>query len=138
MARVMGRPPPSLFSKFRDQIILCLAGAVAEDLMNAPPRDTYNDLDQQEARLRTELVTYSGRGSSAFLEYCSQECKAILGQHWSSVEAIAMALLERGSLDGDQLRAVWLNSKLARVLDREDEFDGEAVARLIAQNPPLR
>jgi hypothetical protein len=111
MVRVIGRPPPSVFSKFRDQIILCLAGGVAEDLMNAPPRDLYNAADQIEARLRAELVTYSGRGARTFLDYCEQECRAILGQHWSSVEAIAVALLERGSLDGDQLRAVWLNSK---------------------------
>jgi hypothetical protein len=111
MADVIGRPPPSLFGKFRDQIVLGLAGSVAEDFVLAAPRDKYNDLDQQEARLRAELVTYSGRGARTFLDYCEQECRAILGQHWSSVEAIAAALLERGSLDGDQLRAVWLNSK---------------------------
>jgi hypothetical protein len=105
----------SLFGKFRDQIILCLAGAVAENLMNAPPRDMYNALDQQEARLRAELVTYSGRGARTFLDYCEQECRAILGQHWAGVEAIAAALLDRGSLDGDQLRAVWLPSNPARL-----------------------
>ena len=75
------------------------------------PRDKYNDLDQQEARLRAELVTYSGRGLRTFLDYCEQECRAILGKHWPAVEAIALALLDRGSLDGDQLRAVWLASR---------------------------
>ena len=84
---------------------------MAEDFMFAAPRDKYFDHDQVEARLRTELVTYSGRGASAFLEYCCQECTAILGKHWAVVEAIAVALLERGSLDGDQLRAIWVNSK---------------------------
>jgi len=122
MARVMGRPPPQLFGKFRDQIILCLAGGVAEDMTFAAARDRYAESDQVEARARAELVTHSGRGASAFLEYCSQECKAILGQHWDGVELIAMGLLERGSLDGDQLRAVWLNSKRPAC-----ELDGEAV-----------
>ncbi|MGB7834848.1 MAG: hypothetical protein WBL84_21830 [Xanthobacteraceae bacterium] len=84
---------------------------MAEDLMFAAPRDKYNDLDQQEARLRAELVTYSGRGSRTFLDYCEQECRAILGKHWPALEAVAVALLERGSLDGDQLRAVWLASQ---------------------------
>lgn len=124
MVDVIGRPSPSLFGKFRDQIVLCLAGGMAEDFMFAAPRDKYNDLDQQEARLRAELVAYSGRGASAFVEYCSQECKAILGKHWSALEAIAVALLERGSLDGDQLRAVWLASQRMGGLDAKGMLTG--------------
>ena len=47
-------------------------------------------------------------------EHCKAEARAILQTRWPAVEAIA------------------------RALDREDELDGEEVARLIAQNPPLR
>lgn len=128
-AHVIGPPPPSLFSKFRDQIVLCLAGGLAEEFMLPAPRDKYFDQDQVEARLRAELVTYSGRGASAFLEYCSQECKAILGNHRPAIEAIAEALLDRGSLDGDQLRAVWLDFKRPDlvVVDAKGEPRGSCV-----------
>jgi hypothetical protein len=128
MAHVIGPPSSRLFGKFRDQIVLCLAGGMAEEFMFPTPRDKYFDQDQVEARLRAELVAYSGRGAPAFLEYCSQECKAVLGKHRPAIEAIAVTLLERGSLDGDQLRAVWLNSsRNLVVVDDKGEPRGSCV-----------
>ena len=56
----------------------------------------------------------SRAGANALYEHCRAEARAILQMHWPAVEAIA------------------------RALDIEDELDGEAVARLMAQHPPLR
>ena len=75
------------------------------------------------------VVWISGRGSRTFLDYCEQECRAILGKHWPAVEAIAVALLDRGSLDGDQLRAVWLASQRMGGSDAK-VFDQQQIERV--------
>jgi hypothetical protein len=69
--------------------------------------------DQLSAKMFTRRLSFSRAGANALLEHCRLEARAILQMRWPAVEAIA------------------------RALDLEDELDGEAVAQLIAKNPPL-
>ena len=90
-----------------------LAGEAAERLafgvVISPPNS-----DQLSAKTFTRRCSVSRAGANLLFDHCKAEARAILQMRWPAVEAIA------------------------RALDREDELDGEAVARLIAQNPPLR
>ena len=95
------------------EAIISLAGEAAErlafGLVVSPPSS-----DQLSAKTFTRRCSVSRAGANLLYEHCKAEARAILQTRWPAVEAIA------------------------RALDREDELDGEAVAKLIAQNPPLR
>jgi ATP-dependent Zn protease len=114
---VCGPVPFSIVSqhlaKWRSEAIISLAGPEAErlafGLVVSPPSS-----DQLSAKTFTRRCSVSRAGANALLEHCRLEARAILKTRWPAVEPIA------------------------RALDQEDELDGEEVARLIAQNPPLR
>jgi hypothetical protein len=98
---------------WRAKAIFFLAGEAAErlafGLVVSPPNS-----DQLDAKVFTRRCSVGRAGANLLLDHCRAESRALLQRHWPAVEAIA------------------------RALDREGELDGEAVARLIAQNPPLR
>jgi hypothetical protein len=101
------------FAKWRNNAVVALAGPECERLQFGltllPPSST----DLLSAKMFTRRLSVSRGGANALLESCRLEARAILQRYWRACEAIA------------------------RELDREDEIDGETVAKLIAQNPPL-
>jgi hypothetical protein len=117
MLHVGGPMPPWLvsqnFAKWRNNTIVVLAGPEAErlafGLTLSPPNS-----DLLSAKMYTRRLSTSRQAANLLLDHCRAEARAILQMRWPAVEAIS------------------------RALDREDELDGEAVAKLIAQNPPLR
>ena len=113
----VGPMPPRLvsqhFGKWRNNVVLALAGPEAERLqfglvVSLPSSDLLS------AKMYTRRLSTSRQAANFLLDYCRAEARAILQMRWPAVEAIA------------------------RALDLEDELDGEAVAQLIAKNPPLR
>ena len=98
---------------WRARAIFALAGEAAErlsfGLVVSPPNS-----DQLDAKVFTRRCSVGRAGANLLLDHCRAEARTILQRHWAAVEAIA------------------------RALDRDGELDGEAVGRLIAQNPPLR
>jgi hypothetical protein len=117
MLHEVGPMPPRFvakhFAKWRADTIVFLAGQEAERLafgLTLSPAKS----DLLSAKMFTRRCSVSRAGANALLEHCRLEARAILQTRWPAVEAIA------------------------RALDREDELDGEAVAKLIKRNPPLR
>ena len=114
---VCGPIPPAIVSqhivKWRNEAIISLAGPEAErlqfGLVVSPP-----NADQLSAKTFTRRCSVSRAGANLLYEHCKAEARAILQMRWPAVEAVA------------------------RTLDLEDELTGEVVAKLIAQNPPLR
>jgi hypothetical protein len=112
-----GPIPPAIvsqhFARWRNEAIIALGGEMAErlqfGLVVSPPNS-----DQLSAKMFTRRLSVSRAGANLLLDHCKAEARAILQMRWPAVEAIS------------------------RALDREDELDGEEVAKLIAQNPPLR
>ena len=98
---------------WRSNAIFSLAGPEAErlsfGLIVSPPSG-----DLLVAKSHCRRASVSRAGANLLLDHCKAEARVLLQRYWAAVEAIAKAL------------------------DRDDELDGEAVARLIAQNPPLR
>lgn len=117
MLREVGPVPIQLVNKnlalWRSCAIFSLAGEAAERLSFGvailPPSS-----DQLAAKMYTRRCCFGRAGANLLLEHCRAEARTILEKNWPSVEAIA------------------------RALDREDELDGDAVAKLIERNPPLR
>jgi hypothetical protein len=112
-----GPVPPAIVSqhiaRWRNEAIIALAGPEAErlqfGLVVSPPNS-----DLLSAKMYTRRLSVSRAGANLLFEHCKAEARAILKMRWPAVEAIA------------------------RALDRDDELDGEEVAKLIKRNPPLR
>jgi hypothetical protein len=98
---------------WRSNAIFFLAGPEAErlsfGLIVSPPSS-----DLLVAKTHCRRASVSRAGANALYEHCRLEARTILERYWRAVEAIA------------------------RALDRDGELDGDAVAGLIKQNPPLR
>jgi ATP-dependent Zn protease len=113
----VGPMPPWLvsqnFAKWRNNTIIVLAGPEAErlafGLTLSPPNS-----DLLSAKMYTRRLSTSRQAANLLLDHCRAEARAILQMRWPAVEAIS------------------------RALDRDDELDGEEVAKLIKRNPPLR
>jgi hypothetical protein len=101
------------FAKWRSNTIVALAGPEAERLAFGLTLSPENS-DQLSAKMYCRRLSVSRAGANLLFEHCKAEARAILQMRWPAVEAIA------------------------RALDREDELDGNAVAKLIERNPPLR
>jgi hypothetical protein len=59
--------------------------------------------DIRQAEAFANLVASTPKSAAAFLEFAKTEAAEILTAHKSSVEAIAVALLEKGTLDAEQI-----------------------------------
>ena len=100
--------------EWRNEAIISLAGPEAERLAFGL-RWCRRRIPISCPRKRSLAAARLSRaGANLLLDHCKAEARAILQMRWPAVEAIA------------------------RALDLEDELDGEAVARLMAQHPPLR
>ena len=112
MLRGCGPMPIQLVNQhlamWRSCAIFALAGPEAErlafGLTISPPSS-----DLLSAKTYTRRGSFSRAGANLLLDHCRAESRALLQMRWPAVEAIAVAL------------------------DRENELDGEAVAKLIEQ-----
>jgi hypothetical protein len=101
------------FATWRTEAIISLAGEAAERLafgIVVSPSSS----DQLSAKTFTRRCSVSRAGANLLFDHCKAEARAILQMRWPAVEGIA------------------------RALDRDDELDGDEVARLIERNPPPR
>jgi hypothetical protein len=113
-----GPVPPSIVSqhiaKWRNEAIISVAGPECERLAFGLTLSRESSSDLLSAKTFTRRCSFGRAGANLLLDHCRAEARAILQRHWFAVEAIA------------------------RALDRDSELDGDAVARLIKQNPALR
>ena len=61
-------------------------------------------------------ATGSNDDLEAYLRECEQEAERLVKNHWSAIEALAFALLAKGTLTGDEARAI-IDSSLVKLAD---------------------
>jgi hypothetical protein len=83
-----------------------LAGSESERLFHAddPPLRAEHDL--QEARSFAGIICTSPTSLDAFIAYARVEARAMLADHRHVVQALALALVERRTLDGTAIDAI--------------------------------
>jgi len=82
-----------------------VAGVMAETVLHRVNVSGMLLLDTPDWR-NAERVLLMAFNSTAPLGYCQRLARAVLREQWEQVEAIAEALLVKGSLSGDEARAV--------------------------------
>ena len=89
------------------QVLELLAGSLAEAMLcpDTPPLPGAAH-DQIEARALAGLICRSVSSVDAYLEFCRVEVVALIESHCDIVQAVADALIERRTLDGDQIDAI--------------------------------
>lgn len=94
-----------LFARARETTLVYLAGQAAERVMLGAlfASRPFASADHEAARRYAELICFSEAAVDQFLAYCEQEVEGLLTRYWSSVNAIAAALLEKGTLNGEQI-----------------------------------
>jgi ATP-dependent Zn protease len=99
---------PNLPTAHIERRLLCLlAGPVAEEM--AGGRDDWAErggVELDEAVRLALKVVHDCHRVLPYLEEARTHVETLLAQHWDAVERVAEALVERGSLGGDEVRRV--------------------------------
>ena len=92
----------SWFAHARDSVMIYQAGWLAEFISRGPdlPRQPFSS-DAINARHYAETVAYCPEAATAFLNYCEVDTTLLLKKFWRSVEAVADALFEHGTLNSE-------------------------------------
>jgi hypothetical protein len=87
-------------------IISCFAGQIAEEkFLGRRPRYGMR-ADNQSAVEMAFRLHGSQETSEAYLRYCFSASRDLVNANWKGIEAVANALIERISLNQDEVRAV--------------------------------
>jgi len=92
-------------------IIVALAGQAAQRRYNPRSWRSYHGDDDRKIAVDLALrLNGSSEATSAYIKWLEIRAHDIIKQRWRQVEAVANALLEKGTLSGEELRAVILAS----------------------------
>jgi hypothetical protein len=75
--------------------------------------------DMALADIYAGSVCVSAGAVAAFLAYCTAEAREILRRHWYSVERVAEALLEHGTLNGQAIDELIFQAEASQELEAE-------------------
>jgi hypothetical protein len=108
-------------TRAQTHIIELLAGSVAENAMfpDLPPLPAEHD--RIEARALASVVCASPAAIDALLAYCEAEAKALICANRDVVETLTDALVEKGTLIGEEVDAVIAACVARRALIAEQE-----------------
>jgi len=89
------------------RLCVTLAGMVASRRV-APDIDWRwkGRADRRQALAMARSVTPSKDAARQLLDHCLGEAEGLVAQSWAAIERVALALVERGRLDGHEVRAI--------------------------------
>jgi hypothetical protein len=138
-------PPPGAsrewaaiwFLHARDEVVIKLAGLVGERLRYGREftRDAPGACDAVEARAFAETLVVAPEAVEGLLRYCQTEAEAVVRKHWSSVEAVAAALKQCGTLSTAEIEGCIAVGVAADALAQEKRRR-EEWTRLIERSLP--
>jgi peptidase M41-like protein len=103
-----------------ERVMRALAGTVAHDLKFPSRRqDAGDQYDYKRARELIEGFVTSTEHHTAYVKMLKIKTRDHLKKYWSSVEAVATALLEHDQLSGDVLREIVCTAIMSPVITPE-------------------
>jgi hypothetical protein len=88
-----------------------VAGRAAEAIAGIDSNSETAATDMALAKLYAGTVCISESAISSFIGYCSAEARELLKVHWRAVEAVANALKEHKTLDGEAIDRIILEAE---------------------------
>ena len=101
----------------RTEVITFFAGSFAQGPIDGD--DEAEDSSWGDYAKAANLASYatgSNDDLEAYLKEWEQEAERLVKNHWSAIEALAFALLAKGTLTGDEARAI-IDSSLVKLAD---------------------
>jgi ATP-dependent Zn protease len=97
-------------------VTTALAGGIAEEIVTGGASTWGTDADRHGA-VNLAVYEVGEEQLEAYLAEARHRAAGLLKQHWSTVEALASALLEHRELDGNRVREL-----LAGAMSQDDNF----------------
>ena len=111
---------PEAEALIRTEVITFFAGSFAQGPIDGDTEAEDSSWgDFIKAHNLASYATGSNDDLETYLKECEQEAERLVKNHWSAIEALAFALLAKGTLTGDEARAIIDSSpvKLAEELE---------------------
>jgi hypothetical protein len=108
-----------IYAHVHNRVVELTAGSEAEKLAfgdNWPATD-----DRKQERALAALIFSSPEAQEGFIAACAMEARAILRRHADVVDALAAALIEHRTLDGEMIDTTISRTVVARQLAQEHE-----------------
>jgi hypothetical protein len=108
-----------IYAHVHNRVVELCAGSEAERMQFGDAWAATDDRKQEKALVA--LIYSSPEAQRLFIEACAAEARAILGRHADVVDALAAALVEHRTLDGEQIDETISRAVAARQLQQEYE-----------------
>lgn len=86
------------------EVMILLAGSVAEQLAGAGPHGGRRD--RRDALALVGFLSGSASEEEAYVRWLRERTRTLLRIHWAAVQAVAKALLAKGTLNGASVREI--------------------------------